>query len=82
MRDWQPKRGRAAAVGAGLQSSGAILMERGSSGEGGEEDGEALEQLRFVFDLCDRDEDGIISVDEFRRIGRDHFDKTKVIINL
>ena len=56
-------------------------MEKGSSGEGGEEDGDALEQLRYVFDLCDSDEDGIISVDDFRRMGRDHFDKSKVTID-
>ena len=51
-------------------------LERGSSGE----DGDALEQLRFIFNLCDSDKDGFISVDEFRRIGHDHFDKTQVII--
>ena len=43
-----------------------------------EGDGDSLEQLRFVFNLCDRDMDGVISVDDFRQIGRDHFDKTKV----
>ena len=41
---------------------------------------EALEQLRFVFNLCDSDQDGIISVDEFRKIGHDHFDKTKASV--
>ena len=57
-------------------------MEEGSCYANGEadEDREALEQLRFVFNLCDGDQDGVISVDEFRQIGRDHFDKTKVHI--
>lgn len=53
-------------------------MERGGSGKA---DDEALDQLRFVFNLCDDDQDGVISVDEFRRIGYDHFDKTKVSFN-
>ena len=58
-------------------------MERGSNGEEEgekEEGGESLEQLRFVFNLCDTDRDGVISVEEFRRIGLDHFDRTKVSI--
>ena len=52
-------------------------MERAGSGQGGE-GGEALEQLRLIFNLCDRDRDGVISVEEFRQIGREHFDKTQV----
>ena len=52
---------------------------KGVTGEEEEEEEEdSLEQLRFVFNLCDNDRDGVISVDEFRRIGRDHFDRTKV----
>ena len=43
--------------------------------DGGEE---ALEQLRIIFNLCDSDRDGVISVDDFRRIGSEHFDKTQV----
>ncbi|CAI8011727.1 hypothetical protein GBAR_LOCUS7524 [Geodia barretti] len=50
---------------------------RGVTEEEEEEEEDSLEQLRFVFNLCDRDRDGVISVDEFRQIGRDHFDKTK-----
>ena len=46
--------------------------------EAGGED--ALEELRHVFNLCDSDQDGVISVDDFRSIGREHFDKTKVIL--
>lgn len=56
-------------------------MNMGSIGEEGE-DGEALEQLRCIFNLCDSDEDGVISVEEFRKIGHDHFDKTQVISRL
>ena len=51
---------------------------RGVTEEEEEEEEDSLEQLRFVFNLCDKDRDGVISVDEFRQIGRDHFDKTKV----
>ena len=43
--------------------------------DGGEE---ALEQLRIIFNLCDSDKDGVISVDDFRRIGSEHFDKSQV----
>ena len=41
---------------------------------------EALDQLRVIFDLCDSDKDGFISVDDFRRLGSEHFDKTQVSI--
>lgn len=54
-------------------------MNMGGIGEEAGEDGEALEQLKFIFNLCDSDEDGVISVEEFRKIGLDHFDKTQVI---
>ena len=47
-------------------------MEREGSEEEAE-DGGALEQLKFVFNLCDSDKDGVISVEEFRQIGLGHF---------
>lgn len=49
---------------------------------GGRNDEEALEELRYVFNLCDSDQDGVISVEDFRKIGREHFDKTKVICDI
>ena len=60
------------------------MVERSGSGEEEEEKEEGRggesteEQLRYVFDLCDGDKGGVISVDEFGQIGRHHFDKTKV----
>lgn len=31
-----------------------------------------IEQLKGIFDLCDRDHDGVISVEEFRSLGQQH----------
>ena len=64
-----------AARGGMVERSGSGEEEEEEEGRGGES---AEEQLRYVFDLCDGDKDGVISVDEFRQIGRHHFDKTKV----
>lgn len=52
-------------------------MEENSSGEGGYRE-EELKQLQVIFNLCDTDNDGIITVDDFRQIVREHFDKTQV----
>lgn len=30
----------------------------------------ALEQLKWIFDLCDQDHDGLITVEEFRSLGQ------------
>ena len=37
-----------------------------------------VEHLRMIFDLCDTDRDGIITADDFRLIGHEHFGKTQV----
>lgn len=34
--------------------------------------------LRTIFDLCDQDRDGVIAVQDFERIGRDHFENAQV----
>lgn len=43
-----------------------------------EEGKSAVEHLRMIFDLCDRDRDGVITAEDFRLIGQQHFGKTQV----
>ena len=43
------------------------------------EEGESVsEHLKLIFDLCDKDKDGIIAAKDFRVIGIEHFGKTQV----
>lgn len=37
-----------------------------------------VEHLREIFDLCDSDRDGVITAEDFRLIGQEHFGKTQV----
>ena len=37
-----------------------------------------IDQMRVIFDLCDQDNDGLISAQDFREIGREHFQKPDV----
>ncbi len=39
---------------------------------------EGVEHLKTIFDLCDRDKDGCISVQEFKNIGLEYFGETQV----
>ena len=34
--------------------------------------------LRSIFDLCDQDRDGVVSVEEFRELGQKHFGTAEV----
>ena len=36
------------------------------------------DNLKEIFDLCDRDRDGYITAQDFRRIGKEHFGNTQV----
>lgn len=36
------------------------------------------ENLKEIFDLCDRDKDGYITAQDFRSIGEEHFGNTQV----
>ena len=48
-------------------------MTEGSSSRSGEEN------LREIFDLCDRDRDGYITAQDFRSIGNEHFGNAQVL---
>lgn len=39
---------------------------------------QGVDHLKTIFDLCDRDKDGCISVQEFKTIGLEHFGDTQV----
>lgn len=43
-----------------------------------EEGSQLSEQLKVIFDLCDADRDGVIAVEDFRRIALEHFGKNQV----
>lgn len=43
-----------------------------------EEGNSAVEHLKLIFDLCDGDRDGVITAEDFRHIGQEHFGKTQV----
>ena len=38
----------------------------------------SVEQMKFIFDLCDQDNDGLIHAQDFREIGQAHFEKPQV----
>ena len=43
-----------------------------------EQEQSASEHMKFIFDLCDADNDGVITVEDFRRIGLEHLAKSQV----
>lgn len=44
-----------------------------------EQEQSASEHMKFIFDLCDADNDGVITVEDFRRIGLEHLAKSQRI---
>lgn len=37
-----------------------------------------VEQIKVIFDLCDHDNDGLISAKDFKKIGLQYFEKPDV----
>ena len=36
------------------------------------------DQLKLIFDLCDQDKDGLITAQDFRSLGNEHFGNSQV----
>ena len=39
-----------------------------------------VDQMKMIFSLCDRNNDGLIYAQDFRKIGQEHFEKPQVIL--
>ena len=54
-----------------------ILKERSrATGERRSED--VQQNLRHIFNLCDHDQDGVVTVEEFRTLAQQHLDSAEV----